>query len=33
MPGLQELGERLATALKAVQSAEALIADYLKGTR
>jgi predicted DNA-binding transcriptional regulator AlpA len=33
MPGLQELGERLATALKAAQSAEAFIADYLKGTR
>jgi hypothetical protein len=33
MPGLQELGERLATALKAAQGAEAFIADYLKGAR
>jgi len=33
MPGLQELGERLATALKAAEGAEAFIADYLKGAR
>ena len=33
MPGLQELGERLANALKAAQGAEAFIADYLKGAR
>jgi hypothetical protein len=33
MPGLQELGERLANALKAAQGAEAFIAGYLKGAR
>ena len=33
MPGLEELAERLATALKAAQAADAFIADYLEGAR